>query len=238
MKNSKSFGTIARNYLLGAVALVAFTAAGCGDDPAGPDTTTSAVPKSGSVYNYTSYKTENGQKVSGSDSTYRFAVALDASTYAGKNNVVTFTDGSDTTRVAYEANGDLALYAVDDEGQGRWINYPFGSKTPFALPVETFYAELPNGVDTITMAITAKHVGTADVMVGSEKLATRKVDFEFAMNHRWNGQTGGNSFKTTFYYAPKIGMFARVDENNTNTEFDGTVTRDGEVRTLVNYTLK
>ena len=33
-------------------------------------------------------------------------------------------------------------------------------------------------------------------------------------------------------------MFARVDENTTSTEFDGTVNRAGEIRTLTSYTLK
>jgi hypothetical protein len=239
MKNTKSFGTVARHLLLGVLTLTALTAAGCGDDPASPGTTTtSVVPKTGSVYNYSSYKTANGNRVAGSDSTYRFSTIADAASFQGKSNVVTFNDGSDDTHVAYEANGDLALWAVNEEGEGTWMSYPFGSRTPFALPVETVYADLGGSIDTITTSITAKHVGTQEITVGSEKFATQKVEFVISMSHHFSGVSGGSVFKTTFYYAPKIGMFVRTDEETVINEFDGTTSREGEIRTLTSYTLK
>ena len=240
MKNTLSLGTLTRNLLLGVLTLTALTAAGCGDDPASPGgpTTTSVIPKTGSVYNYASYKTVEGNKVSGSDSTYKFTTTANAAAFQGKSNVVTFNDGSDETRVAYEANGDVSLWAVNNEGEGTWMTYPFVSKTPFSLPVETVYAELPSGIDTITTSITAKHVGTQEITVGSEKFATQKVEFALSMAHHWNGNSGGSIFKTTFYYAPKIGMFVRTDEETVINEFDGSTSHEGEIRTLTSYTLK
>lgn len=238
MKATKSFAIVSRNFLFAAFALASMTVVGCGDDPVNPgDNTTSVVPKSGSIYNYTSYKTVNGARVNGSDSTYRSSVVANARTFEGKSNVVTFFDGSDSTYLAYESNGDVSLYATNDEGEGMWMKYPFASKTTFSLPEEVSYIEIGGGIDTVTTKITAKHVGTQEVTVGSEKLATQKVEFELNIAHNWEGESGGSSFKTTFYYAPKIGMFARADEEATITQLDGTVSRTGEIRNLSTYTL-
>jgi hypothetical protein len=206
---------------------------GCDDEPATGNNNSITVvkPGSGSSFVFSKYAIDsNHVKVPGSDSTETKTVISTAGSMQGESNVYQIAGSTDTTYFSYQANGDIKFLSAEKAGDSvvaSWLTLPVGSRT--AQSATIFSDTLPI-FGYMNIKWSAKHIGTANITVGSETVATQMIE-----------QTTETTFlsiptvtRDTMWIAPAIGFIAQ-QKNFSSSVFGGG---SGESMTLTSYTLK
>jgi len=206
---------------------------GCADDPATSNNNSITVvkPGSGSSFVFARYAIDgNHVKVPGTDATETKTVTSTNKNIQGESNVYEIAGSQDTIYFSYQANGDikmLSAVAAGDSVVASWLTLPVGSRS--AQSATIFSDSIPL-FGNMNIKWSARHIGAANVTVGSEALATQMIE-----------QTTETTFqsiltvsKDTLWIAPSIGFIAQHKAFSSIASVNGS----GEIMTLTSYTLK
>ncbi len=175
---------------------------------------THIVPKVGSKYTFTSYRTDaSGAKEAGSEKTWTETLTTTTASVAEKGNLSLFTGGADTTYLRYESNGDLLLGSNISEWVG-WTTYPFGSHTSATTTLAERTAE--NG-DKINGTVTVEYLNTEVVPVTTKSVLGKKVH-EVRIETRTGATPSVTTTTSDIWYAPAIGHIVKVERSIETTQ--------------------
>lgn len=180
------------------------------------------------------------------------------------NDTSTNSAAADTVSMHYEANGDVKLFQPaitfpnDDfpappgvpfpniSIPARWVLFGFTSKSQVTIPsydttVNITFSGFPISLN-VKATGTTSYIGTEDLMIGGEKVATQKglltVNMQLSAALLFSG-----SFKTTdtVWFAPKLGMIVKDDAITTSVlpaQFGPSGIVGGTHSVLTSYTIK
>jgi hypothetical protein len=228
------FNSMVRLCGVSLIAVVAISMlGGCEDDPATSNNNSITVvkPGSGSSFVFSIYEIDsNHVKVPGSDSTETKTVTSTNLSMQGESNVYLIVSSMDTTYFSYQSNGDIKMLSAEAAGDSvvaAWLTLPVGSR---AAQSATIFSDTIPIVGYMNIKWSAKHIGTANLTVGSETLATQMIE-----------QTMETTIfsiptvtKDTMWIAPSIGFIAQ-QKNFSTSVFGGG---GGGSMTLTSYALK
>lgn len=250
--------------LLG-VCTLAFSLSGCdcGTEPFKVPAVT--LPKVGAAYNYVNYSKDTlGARVDASQTFSTRTVIANNATVAGKTGVVQYVEGTDTASMHFETNGDVqvlqpAMTFPNDQFSAppglpfptiniaaRWVMFGYGSKAQNTVPpydtsvtVQVPGLPIPVAVN-IKMNGTTSYIGTEDIMVNAEKIATQKG--LLTVNTSFVTLLGTIKVTTTdtLWFSQKLGIFVKDDGLSTAempAQFGRSGIVGGTLSTLTGYTI-
>jgi hypothetical protein len=233
------------------VATLALLLPGCGkSDPSSPPDPT----QSWRGYSYTVATYDMLGNKGTRDSTIEKAILEDSIAYAGQVGVkrigtINVTDRSNETYVRSTGDGgfmnyitlDRGLFDWDEEHFRRWVTYPLSAQAGRMLGVYQVYDTFATlqfieykqeVIDSIMIH------GREQIKAGTESLETIKYS-EYLTYHLYYRQSGpGGAWildgtetpaPSTYWYAPSIGYFAKIEEPDT--------TGNRRISTLSSYKL-
>jgi len=204
---------------------------GCGADPASPDTdTTVRALHVGDSFTMEGFDVDgNGTKIAGTERVKTLTVGTTGLSVFGRTDVVGLGAGyfADSMLIVQEPNGDLTMLVLGQtnthsgidhiQSPTLWVTYPFGGRTGKILVVDfDTTAELNGNMASFSVRHTVEYAGSEEVRVGSETFTAEKVTEEI---RRVDGDDAGDHEAThisTFWYAPKLGFFVRIDGARTD----------------------
>lgn len=217
-------------------------------------------------------KDTTGTNIQSSETHSTRTIIATNATILGQGGVVQFREQNDTSTgttadtvsMHYEGNGDVKLFqpAVSFPNAdfpappgiplpnltipARWVTFGFGSKTQMTVPSYDTTVNLTLSGFPISLNVkatgTTSYIGTEDVMVGAEKIATQKglltVNVQFAAALLFNGSI---TTTDTVWFAPKLGMFVKDDAISRSVlpaQFGPSGIMGGSYSVLTSYTMK
>jgi len=202
--------------------------AGCDSSGSGPAAQPKCYAAKGSRFTYTrTDKSPQGSPLSGTDTTIEAVVIEGVHAFKGKDSVITVVAGRDTTRMAYEINGDVSIYSGADFMDSP-IPLPFSIPDWGTLPVKSkgqvplFSQELNMEIDLggfllkiIKVVGTAMFITEEEIIVGGERLKSSKVNMDFQVSYQLGFPiTSVHTFSTSYWFSEKIGYFSKYETNN------------------------
>jgi hypothetical protein len=187
-------------------------------------------PGPGVRYGFDSYSQDSaGQKISGSERSHTDEVLQSGLSYLTTSDVDMARMAGDSLYVHYQDNGDLQIAFT---GADSWSLLPFGSRsTQLFRGSDTTYADGSHRSDT-----------TRALYVGEEAVVLRDGEWLLAEKMRVETKTevaGGGNYTiaetaTTYWFAPALGWFVRVDEWAANNH-NGMREEHGSTSRLTSY---
>jgi hypothetical protein len=207
----------------------------------------SARPAVGSLYFYSQESLDANGNVDPSvyrtDSVWR--VLAHDTVIGGFSHVVQFASGDSVNapdhprrmNVRYLDNGDIAVSEESSESLHPWITLPLGSRSSVSSYLDST-VDTHDGLFHISGTIRSEFVGTAVVSISPKRLdALVGLSTVTAVIAR-SGDTGRFVTRTTWTYAPAIGFFTYIKEEQSGTDVDGHPENQGSRMNLSRYVLK
>jgi hypothetical protein len=217
-----------------------------------PDNTPKVYAGTNSTYTYKkNYKDASGN-VSGTDTAKTATVTEGPHSYGGKDTTITVIEnGTDTTIMSYEANGNVSIY----RGNGipgapvqvpvpTWWTLSAGTKDSLMIMDQTTDISFTiNGINVKVNRVKGDAVwrSTENITVGAETLSCQKVDVVFNIYATIMGILPATlKFNTSYYYSAKLGYFAKYDTQNTYPQqaLDAGIDPGNSVQVLTSYSIK
>ncbi len=156
--------------------------------------------------------------------------------FGGLDNVTAFQQGSDTSFVHYESNGDISLATPDPvkvDGGWIWVRFPMsGSTRPdTASRLDTMIEKTP-----VRVVLVSKYDGHEKMAVAGKIYDVYRAKVSFNTAYRLPNGVVVGGVETTVWFAPEIGFMVRKEEQGIGADAFGT--EQGSVMKLVSYVLK
>jgi hypothetical protein len=206
---------------------------GCADDPATSNNVTMVKPGAGSTFTFSKYELDDSHaKVPGSESTETKTVTNASMTLQGESNVYMIAGSEDTTYFSYQSNGDIKIFManIDDSVAATWLTLPVGSKTAQSSTLFSGSIDILGTPFPMSVKWSAQHIGTGNVSVGSETLATQMIEQKIETTLA----SAVTISRDTLWIAPSIGFIAKENQFEASALGQGS----GESMTLTSYTMK
>jgi hypothetical protein len=195
-------------------------------------------------------KTPQGNPDPASDTTVEAIVLEGVHAFKGKDSVITVVAGRDTTRIAYETNGDISIYS----GAGffnspiplpftipDWGTLPVKSKGQVPILSQDLNIEVDLGgflLKIVKVVGTAMFMTDEEITVGSERLKSSKVKVDFLVSYQFGFPiTSIYTVSTSYWYSEKVGYFSKVETSNDQIPV-GNVDPGNYIQVLTSYSAK
>jgi hypothetical protein len=252
---------IPRLLLMLGASIAIFT--GCSTDVPEPLIHTPSV---GSMFLFDNYNTDSaGTKIDVSETQTTRTILNTNAKVGDTSGVVQFLEAPDTISMKYEPNGDVRLLQPATSFPNadfpiptnfgfpsihvpaRWVTFGLGSKAqqPVTGFDTTVSVDLTGSGTLIPVVIHAtgntSYIGTEDLTVGSEKIATQKGLLTVNVQLTAFILSGSITTTDTVWFAPKLGMFIK-DVATTNAVVPSQIgtsgPQGGKVSVMTGYAMK
>jgi len=186
----------------------------------------------------TTDSTGGGQWTS-DDTVETITVVASGVQFAGKGDVTAFVQSrdasGDTTYVAYEENGDLALAMPNPFGGRRWIwaTFPLSGRSSVdtLLRLDTVIREMPLRIELVS-----SYGGMEQMSAAGRVFEVRRGNVSFRVAYTTPAGAMQGGIEQIIWFAPSIGFLVRKEERGIGIDADGA--EQGMVMSLMNYHLR
>jgi hypothetical protein len=210
------------------------------DDTTAPVTDIIIMPGVGSSYTFDGYELDiSGAKVAGSEAQYVYNVVATNSTYRDRTGVwaVVRGSGSDSDTLYYSKDASENIWFLPGGGEAPfpWMRLPLATDG-VTVETDTTVRSVGAGIEApfITIA-TLRHQGTESIVVSGKSITIHKIAADITFKVSFFGQVQTETTEFTLWYAPSIGLQARVSAPAR--ERNGSV-ENGDFEELISYSLK
>ncbi|MFN8361806.1 MAG: hypothetical protein U0264_18005 [Candidatus Kapaibacterium sp.] len=217
--------------------------ASCSKDstPTGTNTVTYVQPKAGSIFVFETYNTDTTSNlpIASSRDTARHTFLQTALSFMGKTNVSKITKVStffmDTTYLNYESNNDVSTF-VPDTASGKWITFPYSSKTPLSFTAFEGTFDIFGIMTTVKSVATITYSNETTMTVKGSSLSVLKFKQDIVTTSTAGGVSTTNTQNGFIYIAPSLGYVVKIEQLPYVSSSGDKL--QGQVENLIDYTLK